>query len=94
MSFGQGYFSLKRLDNAISCFYLISVLNITLQNIRFKQNILAIIGNDNLFIAFLGSPVIISIFSFFSIISLTLAYAIIYLYMQVCLFKCDVKILS
>ena len=44
------------------------------------KNILAIIGSDNLFIAFLGSPVIISIFSFFSIIALTLAYAIIYLW--------------
>ena len=35
------------------------------------RNILAIIGIDSLFIAFLGSPVIISTFSFFSIINLS-----------------------
>ena len=35
------------------------------------KNILAMIGIDNLFIAFLGSPVIISMLEFFSIISLS-----------------------
>ena len=51
------------------------------------KNMLAIIGTDSLFIAFLGSPVIISTFSFFSIVYLSLVYAIILLYMQVLLFK-------
>ena len=56
------------------------------------KNILAIIGNDNLLIAFLGSPVIISMFSFFSITYLILAYAIILLYMQVLVFKVNGRI--
>ena len=51
------------------------------------RNMLPIIGSDSLLMAFLGSPVIISIFSFFPIIYLTLAYAIILLYMQVFVFK-------
>ena len=51
------------------------------------KNMLAIMGRDSLLIAFLGSPVIISMLSFFSIFYLTLAYATILLYMQVLLYK-------
>ena len=50
------------------------------------RNMLAMMGADNLFIAFFGSPVIISMFSFFSIVC-PLAYAIILFYMQVLVFQ-------